>query len=116
MQISQEQALPLTFSLKRKISAYAAFFKLRLASLVVFSAVLGYLIAANPINRMDLSILILGGFLITGSSNGFNQLIEVNLDALMERTKSRPLVTGKMTLVEAIIVASVSGFTGIMLL
>jgi len=116
MQISQEQTLPLTFSLKRKLSAYAAFFKLRLASLVVFSAVLGYLIAANPINRMDLSILILGGFLITGSSNGFNQLIEVNLDALMERTKSRPLVTGKMTLVEAIIVASVSGFTGIMLL
>lgn len=96
-----------------KVSDYAAFFKLRLASLVVFSAALGYLIAADEINWINFFILSLGGFLVTGSSNGFNQIIEVELDRLMDRTKNRPIVTGRMSKKEAYIVASISGIIGI---
>ena len=103
----RELSIPSTFS--SKIADYAAFFKLRLASLVVFSALLGYLIAVDYIVWADLMWLCLGGFLVTGSSNGFNQIIEKELDKLMDRTKVRPLVTGRMTKNEGLIVASISG-------
>tara|TARA_R110002072_G_scaffold99289_2_gene218455 strand:+ start:873 stop:1766 length:894 start_codon:yes stop_codon:yes gene_type:complete len=115
MQVSTEE-LPLSISFSEKLAAYAAFFKLRLASLVVFSASLGYLIAADTINWTSLVYLTFGGFLVTGASNGFNQIIEVELDRLMDRTKNRPLVTGKMNKFEAVFIASISGFLGILIL
>lgn len=110
----KELSIPTTFS--SKMADYAAFFKLRLASLVVFSAILGYLIAVDFIIWPDLLWLCLGGFLVTGSSNGYNQIIEKELDRLMDRTKVRPLVTGRMTTNEAIVVASISGLAGVFIL
>jgi protoheme IX farnesyltransferase len=53
------------------------------------------------------------GFLVTGSSNGFNQIIERDLDKLMNRTRMRPLITGKMSVNEAYYIASISGFLGL---
>lgn len=116
MQLTTEKQISSSFSLVGKIADYAAFFKLRLASLVVFSAFFGYLIAVDSIVWIDLFWLSLGGFLVTGSSNGFNQVIEKELDELMDRTKMRPLVTGRMNKMEAIIVASLSGLIGILIL
>ena len=116
MQVSSQEQIQISFSLAEKLSAYTAFFKLRLTSLVVFSAVLGYFIAAEMIVWEQLICLTLGGILVTGASNGFNQLIEVDLDRLMERTKQRPLVTGKMNKLEAILIASFSGLLGILIL
>lgn len=60
-----------------------------------------------------MAALIVGGTLLTGASNGFNEIIERDLDALMDRTKARPLPTSKMTVPEAWIVASVFGIGGI---
>jgi len=102
--------------LQRKLTDYALFFKLRLSFLVVISAILGYLIAAESVVWTEMLVLIIGGFLVTGSSNGFNQIWERNLDALMERTKMRPLVTGNMQKVEAIVLATVSGVVGIVMI
>lgn len=116
MQLLTDKSLSISLSFTDKIGAYAAFFKLRLASLVVFSAALGYLIAADSVELMQLVYLCLGGFLVTGASNGFNQVIEVELDRLMDRTKNRPLVTGKMSKSEGIIVASISALVGISML
>jgi protoheme IX farnesyltransferase len=99
-----------------KMRDYAAFYKLRLASLVVFSAGLGYMIAADQIIWVNFTLLCIGGFLVTGSSNGFNQIIEVELDRLMDRTKNRPLVTAKMSKQEAYILATLSGLVGIVIL
>lgn len=96
-----------------KVSDYASFIKLRLASLVVFSAVLGYMLAVPSIDWTVLSILCVGGFLVTGSSNGFNQVIERDLDKLMDRTKDRPLAAGRMSVTEAFIVASLTGIVGV---
>lgn len=101
---------------QRKMADYAAFFKLRLSFLVVVSAVLGYLIAAESAVWTDILLLTIGGFLVTGSSNGFNQIWEKHLDAKMDRTKLRPLVTGKMIRNEALILASLSGLAGILLI
>jgi len=60
--------------------------------------------------------LILGGFLVTGSSNAFNQVIERDLDKLMDRTKNRPLPAGRMSVTEAMVAAIFMGVTGILIL
>lgn len=103
-------------SLAAKLVDYALFIKLRLASLVVFSAILGYMLAVPAINWTTLIILSIGGLLVTGSSNGFNQIIEKDLDKLMDRTKNRPLAADRMSLTEAYFVAFASGIVGISML
>lgn len=105
-----------SISISEKIKAYVAFSKLRLASLVVLSAFISYLYAADTINWMSVLYLVVGGFLVTGASNGFNQVIEKDLDKLMERTKSRPIPTGKMTPKEGLIVSLVMAIIGISIL
>jgi protoheme IX farnesyltransferase len=92
---------------------YSEFLKLRLASLVVLSTVICYGFAATEFSLYTLAALIVGGTMLTGASNGFNEIIERDLDALMDRTKSRPLPTSKMSVTEAYIVASLFGIIGI---
>lgn len=96
-----------------KAKDYSEFLKLRLASLVVLSSVICYGVAASEFSLPILAALIIGGTLLTGASNGFNEIIERDLDALMDRTKNRPLPTSKMTVTEAIILASSFGILGI---
>ena len=93
-----------------------ALFKLRLASLVVVSAALGYLmgIAPGSFNGFDLALLCVAGTLLTGASNALNQVIEVNEDSLMKRTSDRPLVKGALSAAEAIVAAVLAGSAGIL--
>jgi len=99
-----------------KLRDYAVLFKLRLSFLVVVSASLGYLMAVDKIIWVDFLILIFGGFLVTGSSNAFNQVWEKDLDKIMDRTQMRPLPQGKIQVSEALIAASIAGALGIGLL
>lgn len=104
-------------STKLSVSDIAAFCKLRLATLVVMSAAFCYVLASKTaINYSQLIILIVGGFLVTASSNGFNQIIERNLDKLMTRTQNRPLPSGRMSLNQAYFIAGTLGILGIILL
>lgn len=105
-----------TVTLMSKIRDYAQFIKMRLASLVVFSAAIGYVIGAQEVNWGKMLLLILGGFLVTGASNGFNQIIERNLDKLMYRTQNRPLPQDRMTVNESFILAALMGALGIAIL
>ena len=99
-----------------KVRDYAQFLKLRLAALVVLSAAFSFVIGSHQVNWNKMMLLILGGFLVTGSSNGFNQIIERNLDKLMHRTHMRPLPQDRMTLIESFILAMIMGITGICIL
>jgi heme o synthase len=99
-----------------KLRDYASFMKFRLASLVVLSAAIAYTAASVKVDWAQMGWLLLGGFLVTGSSNGFNQIIERNLDKLMSRTQNRPLPQERMTVNEAFILASVTGVIGIAIL
>ena len=58
-------------------------------------------------------LLTLGGFLVTGASNAFNQIIEKNLDKLMARTENRPLPKDRLSVPEAVIFSSIIGVLGI---
>jgi protoheme IX farnesyltransferase len=99
-----------------KLRDYAAFMKFRLASLVVMSAAIGYAAASVKVDWAQMGWLLLGGFLVTGSSNGFNQIIERNLDKLMTRTQNRPLPQDRMSVNEAFILAALTGSMGITIL
>lgn len=96
---------------------YAQLTKMRLASLVVFSAAMTFLLGSqSPINWTLFMWLTIGGFLVTGSSNAFNQIMERELDKLMDRTTGRPLPDYRMTLLEAYTIALVTGLGGLFIL
>lgn len=101
-----------------KLRELAVLFKLRLASLVVVSAVLGYLLGvpAGSFNWTSMWVLVLAGTLLTGASNALNQVIEVGEDALMRRTAARPLVRASLSSGEAIAAAFIAGLAGTVLL
>ena len=79
------------------------FTKFRLSFLVILSALTGYLFAGGK-DLAEIAYLMLGGTLVTGASNGANQIWERNLDKIMNRTNRRPLPTGEMSLREAYII------------
>ena len=80
------------------------------------SAFFGFLLAGGDLNSATFIRLIVGGILITGSSNGFNQIIEAKTDALMSRTSIRPLPSKILNTFEAVLFCSSIGFTGLYLL
>ena len=83
-----------------KIKTYLVFTKFRLSFLVILSALSGYLFAGGQ-DWLQITCLMLGGTLVTGASNGANQIWERDLDQIMSRTNNRPLPTGQMRLNEA---------------
>ena len=105
-----------TLNLSEKIRCYAQMFKLKLTSFVVISAIMGYFMGGATFNFTEIILLVVGGFLITCTSNALNQVIEKEHDKLMERTKKRPLPMNKLSIKEAIWVSSILGVIGITML
>ena len=68
------------------VKVFTEITKLRLSVSVVFSSVAGYLLGAETIDFFILFLLCLGGYCMVGASNVYNQSIERDLDALMDRT------------------------------
>lgn len=99
-----------------KFSAFLQLTKFRLGSLVVFSAVITYITVADKIEWKQLIALCLGGFLVTSAANGFNQIIEKDLDKLMERTKNRPMPTNALSNAQAMVFCTLFGIAGTILL
>lgn len=90
--------------------------KARLAISVVFSSLAGYLIAANSYDFSIIILLVVGGYCMVGASNSFNQIIEKDLDALMDRTRNRPIPTGRVSVSVAFIISVLLTLTGIVIL
>lgn len=106
-----------TITLSHKFKAYYELLKPRLSYLVAFSAIFGYLLAnQNGIDWLSLIGLAFGGFLVSGSSLIINQILERDLDKLMERTKTRPIPSGRVSVEEAISYAFITGLAGLSLL
>ena len=90
--------------------------KYRLSLSVVISSVASYLLAFEIFSPSTFILLIIGGFLVVGSSNGFNQIIERERDSSMSRTLNRPLPSGNMSIYQAIIICSILGLVGLSML
>ena len=108
-----------TFSLKSIYVDFKAITKAGLAVSVVFSSIAGFVLGeANfaAFNWIVLLKLAIGGYCMVGASNAFNQVIEKDLDALMDRTKKRPIPSGRMQSNVALWIASLLTIIGILLL
>ena len=107
-----------TLNIKHKslFSQTLILIKYRLSFSVVLSSVASYLLAFEIFSLDTFILLIIGGFLIVGSSNGFNQIIERESDSLMSRTSNRPLSLGSMSIYQAIIICSIIGLIGLLFL
>ena len=111
---------PTTTTVKKTMFAnFVAITKARLAISVVFSTIAGYLLGVDSwdnSNWIVLLMLVVGGYCMVGASNAFNQVIEKDLDALMQRTKNRPLPTGRMQSSTALAIAITMTVIGIVVL
>ncbi len=90
--------------------------KFGLSLSVVFSSVAGYLLAVESVNYKTLLLLAFGGYCMVGASNAFNQIIEREPDALMKRTKDRPVPTGRISVNAAMTIAVILTIIGILIL
>ena len=90
--------------------------KFKLSITVVFSAIIGYLLGFDQFNLQHFIYLIFGGFLVTGSANAFNQILEKEKDKLMQRTVVRPLPQANLSVLQAVIFAFIIGGIGLFLL
>lgn len=90
--------------------------KARLAISVVFSSVAGYFLGANEIQLVSVLLLAFGGYCMVGASNAYNQVIEKDLDALMQRTKNRPIPAGRMSVNTSMAIAIILTVMGVVTL
>lgn len=98
------------------VSDFKEITKMRLSLSVVFSSLAGYLLGVETIDFKVLVLLALGGYFMVGASNAFNQIIEKDLDALMDRTKNRPIPAGRMSVNTAFVIATIFTLLGIIIL
>ncbi|SHG68628.1 protoheme IX farnesyltransferase [Winogradskyella jejuensis] len=87
--------------------------KMGLSISVVFSSIAGYFLGAETISFTTLLLLAIGGYFMVGASNAYNQIIEKDLDALMDRTKNRPIPAGRMSVNTAFVIAVLFTLAGI---
>lgn len=100
-----------------KIRDYVQLMKPNLSTMVVFSSVIGYLLAPGiSFHWLDVILLFLGGMLVTNAANIINQIIERVSDGFMKRTMNRPLPTHRMSVTEAVIICILSALIGSFLL
>lgn len=98
-----------------KAKALFQLLKFRLSFLVAFSAAMAYILASEGIDVSHFILFTLGGFLVTGSANIINQVIEKDLDKLMSRTQNRPLPNELLSRFESIIFCVLIGAIGLYL-
>lgn len=108
-----------TVSLKSIYLDFKAITKAGLAISVVFSSVAGFVLGIDHFEANTWWVLLklaIGGYCMVGASNAYNQVIEKDLDALMDRTKNRPVASGRMQPRVAVVVATLLTVLGLTLL
>ncbi|HWQ38283.1 MAG TPA: heme o synthase [Burkholderiales bacterium] len=91
--------------------------KPRVVSLIVFTAIIGMLLAVPgmvPIDRLIFGAL--GIWLVAGSAAAVNCLVEQRIDAVMARTRARPLPMGTISAQETLVFAGLAGGSGLLVL
>ena len=107
----------ITMNLQRLSINCRSFFimcKPRVTALIVFTAMIGMFLATPGMVPLDLLVAATVGIaLASGAAAAFNCLIEQKIDALMARTRARPLPTGQVGSIQTAIFATVVGSVGL---
>jgi protoheme IX farnesyltransferase len=103
---------------RSRASDYVALAKPRLNFLVVVSALAGYAMAGGETGNAAVRLIatILGTALVAGGASAFNQILERHPDALMRRTRLRPLPDGRLHAREALVFAAAFSIAGCVVL
>lgn len=103
--------------LTERVKDYGMLMKPNLSFMVVFSSVVGYLLAPGvQFAWKEVIMLFAGGMLVTGGANTINQILERYSDKHMKRTMLRPMPDGRMNASEAWLFAALTGLSGAFLL
>ena len=116
MILSTSKTIFAIIKIMEKLKILIELTKFRLSALVSFSAIFGYILAADKIDMISLIVLALSGYMVTGSSVINNQILEIEYDNKMDRTKNRPLPTNKISSTNALIVSLVLMTFGLLMM
>jgi len=109
--------LALPAGLTHRVRAFYALTKPRVVSLIVFTAVIGMFLAAP--GMVPAPVLLagtLGIALVAGAAAAVNCLVEQRIDAVMQRTRWRPLPRGELSPLQTLVFAGVLGGAGLWVL
>jgi protoheme IX farnesyltransferase len=110
------KALALTHT-RTSLRAFLALTKPRVVALIVFTALIGALLASPGLPPLiTLLAACLGIACVAGAAAALNCLIEQRIDARMARTRHRPLPRGELTTGQALLFALALGGTGLVIL
>jgi protoheme IX farnesyltransferase len=107
-------ALALTHTRLRRLRRYFELAKPRVVLLIVFTAVIGMFLASSGAPPVDAVVFgTLGIALAAGAAAAINCVVERHIDALMARTRARPLARGEISSAHALALAFVVGAAGL---
>ena len=96
---------------------FVALAKPRLNLLVVASTLVGYAMAPGPpLSLLAICGLLLGTGLVAGGASAFNQVLERDLDALMRRTRTRPLADQRLQPQEGLLFGTAITLAGLLMI
>jgi protoheme IX farnesyltransferase len=102
---------------RSRAADYVTLAKPRLNLLVVGSTLAGYVMAGGGMaNVLVVIALVAGTGMVAGGASAFNQVIERRTDALMRRTRQRPMAEGRMPAADALAYAGALSMAGLTIL
>ena len=106
MSVAVPPAQPGEISLGRRLGGFVALTKPRIIELLLVTTLPTMVVAARGMPRIWLMVATLvGGTLAAGGANAINMFVDRDIDAVMQRTRTRPLVTGVVLPAEALVFA-----------
>lgn len=113
----EERSEGMASGFRQKLKDYQQLMKFTLSFTVVFSSVVCYLLVPGiDFDIISVLLLFAGGLLVTGAANAINQVAEKDTDALMKRTASRPVASGRMSVDEASTFAVIAAVFGMFII
>ena len=107
----------LSHSLSQQVRAFYSLTKPRVVSLIVFTAVIGMFLATpGMVPAQVLLAGTLGIAFVAGAAAAVNCLVEQKIDAVMRRTRWRPLPRGELTALQTMVFAGALGSLGLWIL
>ncbi|MGH8710793.1 MAG: heme o synthase [Burkholderiales bacterium] len=100
-----------------RLQQYLKLCKPRVVSLIVFTAVIGMFLAAPGMVQLKILLFATSGIaLVAGAAAAVNCLVEQKIDAVMARTRNRPLPRGELNSLQTLVFSGLLGGTGLLLL
>ena len=113
MSYSRIKSVKLQINLLSFLLALFNLMKPRVMSLVIFTCVVGLLIAPKEVNYLTAALSIMAVALGSGAAGALNMWYESDLDSIMSRTCLRPIPTGKVTRNQALIFGILTSITSV---